>query len=159
MYIFSLSQTGDHHTRSTKVGTKCSSSVFWDVHCVLFLNKIHWLSCADPEGDRGSGPPEKKNIGFSSNTGPDPLRNHCYQASIQCWAIIGTPAKRHLMAFRWQADDVPLIVVLGSSLPSSTKKNKNKKQKKTKQKKTKIKKTKQKKNTLSELDPPLTKTF
>ena len=77
-------------------------------------------------GGQGSGPPPPlkyhKNIGFSSNTGPDPLKNRSYQASIQCWAIIGTPAKRHLMAFRWRADDGPLIVVLGSSLPSSTKK-------------------------------------
>ena len=67
-------------------------------------------------------PPPKnhKNIGFSSNTGPDPLKNHSYQASIQCLAIIGTPAKRHLMAFRWRADGCPLIVILGSCLPSST---------------------------------------
>ena len=29
------------------------------------------------------------------NTGLDPLKqSHSYQASIQCWAIIGTPAKR-----------------------------------------------------------------
>ena len=72
-------------------------------------------------GDRGSGPsPLKnhKNIGFSSNTGPDPS----YQASIQCWAITGMPVKRHLMAFYWRADDGPLQVELGSSLPSSTKK-------------------------------------
>ena len=43
-----------------------------------------------------------------------------------CWAIIGTPAKRHLniqMAFRWRANGAPLKVVFGSSLPSSTKKN------------------------------------
>ena len=67
----------------------------------------------------------KKYIGFLNNTGPDPLKNHKntvsehdqeipqsqtadnpmtprgratqgYQASIQFWAIIGTPAKRHL---------------------------------------------------------------
>ena len=55
-----------------------------------------------------------KNIGFSINTGPDSLKNRSYQANIQCWAIIGTPVKRHLMAFRWRADDGPLIVVLGS---------------------------------------------
>ena len=41
--------------------------------------KLH--SCADPEGGgggRGSGTPLKnhKNIGFLSNTGPDPLKNH-----------------------------------------------------------------------------------
>ena len=47
----------------------------------------------------GSSPPGKitKNIGFSSNTGPDLLKNrsYMYQASIQCWTITGTPAKRH----------------------------------------------------------------
>ena len=59
----------------------------------------------------GPDPPLKnyKSIGFSSNTGPDPLKNRSYQASIQSWSIIGTPAKRHLMAFRWRADDGPLI--------------------------------------------------
>ena len=48
-------------------------------------------------GGQGVRTPLKnhKNIGFSSNTGPDPLKNRSYQASIQCWAIIGTPAKRH----------------------------------------------------------------
>ena len=82
----------------------------------------HSTTCADPEGggDKGSGPPpplkNHKNIGFSRNTGPDPLKNRNYQASIQCWAIISTPAKRHLIAFRWRADNGPLIVVLGSSL-------------------------------------------
>ena len=60
-----------------------------------------------------------KNIGFSSNKGLDPLKNCSYQASIQCWAIIGMPAKRHLIVFRLQVDVGPLIVVLGSSLPSS----------------------------------------
>ena len=64
-----------------------------------------------------------KNIALSSNTGPHPLKNRSYQDTIQCWAIIGTPAKRHLMVFRWKTDDDPLIVVLGSSLPSSTKKS------------------------------------
>ena len=54
-----------------------------------------------------------KNIGFLSNTGPDPLKSRSYLASIQYWAIIGMPAKRHLMMFCWQADDGPLIVVLG----------------------------------------------
>ena len=76
-------------------------------------------------GDRGPDPPLKnhKNIGFSSNTGPDPLKNCSYQSSTQWWAIIGTPAKRHFMAFCWRADDDPLIVVLGAFLPSSKKKN------------------------------------
>ena len=97
------------------------------------LNKMYLLyitiTCADPEGRQGVQTPLKnhKNIVFSSNTVLDPLKNRSYQASIQCWAIIGMPGKRHLMAFRWHADDGPLKVVLGSSLPSSTKKNKNKK--------------------------------
>ena len=33
---------------------------------------------------------------FFSNTGLDPLKIVSYQASIQCWATIGMPAKRHL---------------------------------------------------------------
>ena len=66
-------------------------------------------------GENGSRPPleNHKAIGFLSNTGPDPLENKkSYQASIQCWAIIGSPAKRHLNA----------LVVFGSHLPTSTKK-------------------------------------
>ena len=58
-----------------------------------------------------------KNKGFSSYTGPDPLKNRSYQASNQCWTIIRMPVKRHLMAFCWRADDR----LLGSSLPPSTK--------------------------------------
>ena len=46
-----------------------------------------------------------------------PRNSQNYQASIQRWAIIGTPAKRHLKAFRWRADDGPLLVIFGSSLP------------------------------------------
>ena len=43
-----------------------------------------------------------------------------YKSSIQCWATIGPPAKRHV-AFRWQVVGGPLIVVFGSSLlPSLT---------------------------------------
>ena len=49
---------------------------------------------ADSGGDMGSGPPPLKNhktIGFSSNTGMDLLKkSQGYQASIKCWAIIGT---------------------------------------------------------------------
>ena len=43
-----------------------------------------------------------------------------YKSSIQCWATISPPAKRHV-AFRWQVVAGPLIVVFGSSLlPSLT---------------------------------------
>ena len=76
-------------------------------------------TCTDPEGGEQGGLdlPLKNNkicIGLSSNIGQDPLKNSSYQASIQCWAIIGTSAKRHLVAICWRADDGPL----GSSLPS-----------------------------------------
>ena len=51
-------------------------------------------------GTGGSVPALKnyKNIGFHSNTGPagSPEKSQDYQARIQCWAIIGMPAKRHL---------------------------------------------------------------
>ena len=65
----------------------------------LLLNKAD--TCADPEGGGAGGPdnPLKNhiNIGFLSNTGPDPLKkSQNFQASIECWGIIGTPAKRHL---------------------------------------------------------------
>ena len=46
--------------------------------------------CGSRGGTGGPDPPENhKNIGFSSNTGPDPLKNRSYQVSIQCWADDG----------------------------------------------------------------------
>ena len=67
------------------------------------------------------------NIGFLSNTGPDPLKkSQSYQANMQCCAIIGPPAKRHLngvTAFRRRADDCPLIVYLDPSSLILKKKN------------------------------------
>ena len=62
-------------------------------------------------------PPENhQNIGFPSNIDPDSLKNHkaAKPVSIKWWAI--------LMAFGWPADDGPLVVIFGSSLPSSTEK-------------------------------------
>ena len=56
-------------------------------------------------GDRGPDPPPPplknyKAIWFLSNTGPDHLENHkAAKPSIQCWAIIGSPVKRHLNGF------------------------------------------------------------
>ena len=56
-------------------------------------------------GDRGSAPSAEKSqkYSFFRNTSPDSLKN---QANIQCWAIIGL-----------RADDGPLLMVFGSSLP------------------------------------------
>ena len=64
------------------------------------------IACADPEAGGGVRTPTGKSqiyIGFVSNTGPGPLKNH--KANI-----IGTPA--NYTAFRWRADDGLLIVVL-----------------------------------------------
>ena len=90
--------------------------------------RIYLGPCADPEGGGGQGvwtpPPSEKsqNIGFSNRSG-SPQKSQLPSQHPMC-AVIGTPAKRHLMmAFRWRADDGPLIVVLGSCLPSSTEKN------------------------------------
>ena len=59
--------------------------------------------CADPEeGGQGVRTPleDYKNIGFLSNTGPDPLKSQIYQSSIQCWAVIGPPTERHLTPYK-----------------------------------------------------------
>ena len=85
-------------------------------------------------GSRGTGGPDTPpprtitKYRVSSNTASDPLKNRSYQASIQCWAIIGTPAKRAFMAFRRRTNDGPLIVY--SDLPSPHQLKKKKKKKK-----------------------------
>ena len=68
-------------------------------------------------------PEKSQNIGFLCNTGPDPLKITKLPSQIQCWAIIGSPAKRHLR----RADDGPFTAVFKSSIPSSTNKKKEKK--------------------------------
>ena len=46
---------------------------FFNTHIKIHQEKQLNLLCADPEGGRGSDPLENhKNIGFLSNTGPDP---------------------------------------------------------------------------------------
>ena len=42
-----------------------------------FLCRDSLSTCADPEGGQGFLK-NHKNIGFSSNTGPDPLKNRTY---------------------------------------------------------------------------------
>ena len=73
-------------------------------------------------GSRAPPPPEKSQKYWVSLQywSRSPERSQSYQVGIQCWAIIGTTAKRHL-------NNGPLIVVFGSSVPSSTKKMKKKK--------------------------------
>ena len=87
-----------------------------------------WIPCADPEGGPGfrTPPPLKNhnNIGFLSNSGPDPLKH--YEATEPAFKVGPSSAcKRNaiLMALRWRANDDPLIVVhvFRSSHPSWTK--------------------------------------
>ena len=69
----------------------------------ILLSLVKYLTPQDlsnhgqiQRGDRGVRTPSLKNhktIGFLSNIGPDPLKI-TNQASIHCWTIIGTPAKR-----------------------------------------------------------------
>ena len=62
---------------------------------------------------RGSGPLKNhKNIGFLSNTGPDPLKTH--KATKPAFNVGSSSARQGnaiKMVFRWQADDGLLIVV------------------------------------------------
>ena len=83
--------------------------------------------CGSRGGEGGSGPPpplkNHKNIGCLSNSGPDLLKN--YEATEPAFNVGPSSARQQniiLMAFCWQADDGPLIVVFGSSQHSSTKK-------------------------------------
>ena len=91
------------------------------------------LSCADPEGGPGvrTPPPLKnhKNIGFLSNSDPDPLKN--YKATEPAFNVGPSSARQRnaiLMAFCWRADNSPLIVVhvFGSSPTHQLKKQKQK---------------------------------
>ena len=80
-----------------------------------------WVDPGGGGGGRGSGPPLKnhKNIGFLSNTGPDPLKNH--KAAKPAFNV-GQSSTRQRNAIRWRADDDPFIVVFGLFIPSSIKK-------------------------------------
>ena len=92
----------------------------------ISISQLEYTLAGPMRGYRGGSvgpdpppPPLKnhKNIEFLSKTGPDPWNSpnsQSYEASVQRWASIGTPAKRH---FRWRADDGLLLVIFGSSLP------------------------------------------
>ena len=62
------------------------------------------MTCADPDEEqvvRTPPPPpqpyisQKYRVSWQYWSG-SPEKSQSYQASIQCWAIIGTPAKHHL---------------------------------------------------------------
>ena len=61
---------------------------------------------------------------FSCNTGPDPLKKSQLPSQHSMLCRHRHTSETPFNAFRWRADDDPLIVVLGSSLPSSTKQEK-----------------------------------
>ena len=72
------------------------------------------VSWADPEGGHEIWTPPLENhttAGFLSNTGPGPLKIR--KATKPAFNV-------GIMAFRWQADDGPLLVLLD---PTKTKKN------------------------------------
>ena len=101
-----------------------------DKRFFVIIQALLWLTyerlnitCADPEWGQGVRTPLEyyKNIGFLSNTGPDPLQ------------ITKLPSKHSMLChyrpasetpFKWRfaggAVDGPLIVVFGSFLPSSS---------------------------------------
>ena len=79
-------------------------------------SKGGWAGGPDP-------PPLKnyKNIGFLSNSGPDPLKNHnAPEPAFNVGPSSVCQRNNHLRGISLRADDGPLIVVFGSSHPSST---------------------------------------
>ena len=65
------------------------------------LSVIWFFPCADLEGVGGQGArtPTEKSQKYRASLqywSDSPVKPHSLQASIQCWAIIGPPVKRHL---------------------------------------------------------------
>ena len=84
------------------------------------------LQCMDPVGGGVWTPQPSENhkaIGFLGNRGDIPK----YHKATEPAFTVGPSSARQQdtikMVFRWQANDGPLVVVFGSSLPSSTKNN------------------------------------
>ena len=78
-------------------------------------------------GDRRSSTPTRKNhknIGFLSNTGPDPLNNHkATKPAFNVGPSLARQRKAIEMAFFWGANVSPLLVVFGSPHLKKTQKN------------------------------------
>ena len=90
------------HVEHALVAVQIVAICVWHVHVYRGHKCISWFikaMCGSRRGGGGGPDPHlqnNKNIWFPSNTGPDTLKkSQSYQASIQCWAIIGPPAKRH----------------------------------------------------------------
>ena len=104
----------EHHLEFLCLNRGCTGSPESSLHlskCHIVWNNMLWLIYHVRIQRGGTGGPDPlenyKNIGFLSNTCPDPLKSQRYQVSIQCLAIIGPPAKRHLngvsLAGQWWA--------------------------------------------------------
>ena len=76
-------------------------------------------------GTEGPDPPppkNHKNIGFLSNSGPDPLKNHKATEPAFNFGLSSARQRNAIqMVFRWRADDGPLIVIFGSPTPHQKK--------------------------------------
>ena len=83
--------------------------------------------CGSKEGwARGPPPPppeKSQNIGFLSNSGPYPLKNH--SATEPAFNVGPSSSSSSVSGVSLRADVGPLIVVFGSSHPSSTTLKKN----------------------------------
>ena len=76
---------------------------------VDFVHRL--VTCADPEGGQGvRTPPLKnhKNIGFSSNTGPDPLNIVATKPAYN----VGSSSARQRNAILWRFAGGPMMVHL-----------------------------------------------
>ena len=74
-------------------------------------------------GGQGSGTPPGKsqNIGIPSDTGPNLLKHKAIKPAFNVEPSLARQQNAIYMAFRWRADNGPLIVVFGSFFSSSTK--------------------------------------
>ena len=94
------------------------------------------VASADPEG--GQDVPHlplknHKNIGFLSNTSPDPMENHkvtCTKPEFNAGPSSARKRNAIKMASRWRADDGPLIALMDPTTSPHQLKNKNKNNKK-----------------------------
>ena len=87
--------------------------------------------CGSRGGTEGPDPPPEnhENVGFSSNTGPDPPGKSLLSNQHLMFGHHRHTSEAPFNGVSLAADDGPLIVVFGSSLPTSTKKKKKKKKK------------------------------
>ena len=84
--------------RQSFVRTIWSKYTMWFKSYVNFhlLTTRESCACTDPVGDRGSGPPSPWKITKLPGVSAIPTGIPWKTTKLQCWVIIGLPAKRHL---------------------------------------------------------------